>query len=93
MFYKVLIQNGVHGVPDGISIIEKLGLRDKLIDEYGQINTNAQELREVNKFLNRILSLESTSARIKSCRLTDGRMYQIKKKSFYTRKFHSVTAE
>jgi len=60
LFYKVLIQNGVHGVPDGISIIEKLGLKDKLIDEYGQINPNAQELREVNKFLNRILSLESS---------------------------------
>ncbi|MDR2783727.1 MAG: strawberry notch family protein [Treponema sp.] len=60
LYYKILIQNGVHGVPDGISIIEKLGLKDKLIDEYGGINTNAPELREVNKFLNRILSLESS---------------------------------
>jgi hypothetical protein len=60
MFYKALIHGNVHGVPDGVSIIEKLGLKDKLLDEYGQINTNAQELREVNKFLNRILSLESS---------------------------------
>ena len=35
-------------------------MKDKLIDEYGQINTLAPELREVNKFLNRILSLESS---------------------------------
>ena len=59
LYYKALIQNSVHGVPDGISIIEKLGLKDKLLDEYGQIISAAPELREVNKFLNRILSLES----------------------------------
>jgi Type III restriction enzyme, res subunit./Methyltransferase small domain. len=58
MFYKTLILNRVEGIPDGVSIIEKLGLKDRLIDEYGSIRTNAQELREVNKFLNRILSLE-----------------------------------
>jgi len=57
-FYKALILNKVEGISDGVSIIEKLGLKHKLIDEYGYINTNAQELREVNKFLNRILSLE-----------------------------------
>ena len=58
-FYKSLIQNCVYDVPDGVSIVEKLGLGDKLLDEYGQVNPNAPELREVNKFLNRILSLES----------------------------------
>ena len=57
-FYKALILNRVDGISDGVSIIEKLGLKDKLLDVYGHINTNAQELREVNKFLNRILSLE-----------------------------------
>jgi hypothetical protein len=58
LFYKDLIKNRVQDVPNGVSIIEKLGLKDKLIDEYGQINSNADELRQVNKFLNRILSLE-----------------------------------
>jgi hypothetical protein len=58
MYYKALILNRVDGVPNGAAVIEKLGLKDKLIDEYGQVNANAQELREVNKFLNRILSLE-----------------------------------
>jgi hypothetical protein len=57
-FYKSLIHNKVEGVPDGVAVIEKLGLKDKLIDEYGYINTLAPEMREVNKFLNRILSLE-----------------------------------
>jgi tRNA G10 N-methylase Trm11 len=58
MFYKILLQNGISGIPDGLSIIEKLGLKDRLMDEYGNINIAAAELREVNKFLNRILSLE-----------------------------------
>ena len=58
MFYKALILNRVEGVPDGVAVIEKLGLKDKLLDEYGCINTLAPEMREVNKFLNRILSLE-----------------------------------
>ena len=59
IYYKVLAQNGVHGISNGVSIIEKLGLKDKLIDEYGGFVHTAPELREVNKFLNRILSLES----------------------------------
>jgi len=58
MYYKTLIQNRVEGISDGISIIEKLGLKHKLTDEYGSFVPNAPELREVNKFLNRILTLE-----------------------------------
>ena len=57
-FYKALALNRVDGVSDGISVIEKLGLKNKLIDEYGHFITTAPELREVNKFLNRILTLE-----------------------------------
>jgi len=57
-YYKSLILNRVDGVSDGVGIVAKLGLKDKLLDEYGSFNPNAQELREVNKFLNRILSLE-----------------------------------
>ena len=57
-FYKALILNKVDGVSDGVAIIEKLGLKEKLLDEYGHINVLAPEMREVNKFLNRILSLE-----------------------------------
>ena len=57
-YYKTLILNRVDGVSDGVAVIEKLGLKDKILDEYGHINPHANELREVNKFLNRILSLE-----------------------------------
>ena|GEM_PF-799819 len=57
-FYKALVQNKVSDISDGTGIIEKLGLKDKILDEYGNIVHGADELREVNKFLNRILSLE-----------------------------------
>ena len=57
-FYKALAKNDVDGVSDGRAVIEKLGLKDKILDEYGEIKVGANELREVNKFLNRILSLE-----------------------------------
>lgn len=39
-------------------ILKKLGLYDKLFDEYGRLNEGAEDLRDVSKFLNRILSLE-----------------------------------
>lgn len=59
VFYKDLARNSVDSVDDGLAILEKLGLKDKIIDEYGSIITTAPELREVNKFLNRILTLET----------------------------------
>lgn len=59
VFYKDLARNSAEGVDDGLAILEKLGLKDKIIDEYGSIITTAPELREVNKFLNRILTLET----------------------------------
>lgn len=59
VFYKDLINNRVDGISDGVKIVEKLGLKDKILDEYGAIKASAQELREVNKFLNRILCLDS----------------------------------
>ena len=58
-FYKDLVSNRVDGIDDGLAILEKLGLKNKILDEYGRIMPTASELREVNKFLNRILSLES----------------------------------
>ena len=39
-------------------VLKKLGLYDKICDEYGRINESAEDLRNVSKFLNRILSLE-----------------------------------
>lgn len=39
-------------------VLKKLGLYDKLFDENGRINESAEDLRNVSKFLNRILSLE-----------------------------------
>jgi len=59
VFYKDLARNSIDSVDDGLAILEKLGLKDKIIDEYGSIITTAPELRKVNKFLNRILTLET----------------------------------
>ncbi|MDD6316799.1 MAG: strawberry notch family protein [Clostridia bacterium] len=39
-------------------VLRKLGLYDKIFDEHGRINESAEDLRNVSKFLNRILSLE-----------------------------------
>lgn len=39
-------------------ILKKLGLYDKLFDEYGRLNEGSDVLRDVSRFLNRILSLE-----------------------------------
>ncbi|MGN0179884.1 MAG: strawberry notch C-terminal domain-containing protein, partial [Monoglobaceae bacterium] len=64
VFYKDLAANRVDGIDDGLEIIEKLGLKDKILNEYNQIIPTASELREVNKFLNRILSLESSEQNI-----------------------------
>jgi len=60
VFYKDLIANRVDGIDNGLAIIEKLGLKEKIVDDYNRIIVTAPELREVNKFLNRILSLESS---------------------------------
>lgn len=60
VFYKDLVANRVDGISDGLAVIEKLGLREKILDQYNRIIVTAPELREVNKFLNRILSLESS---------------------------------
>ena len=64
VFYKDLAANRVDGIDDGLEIIEKLGLKDKILNGYNQIIPTASELREVNKFLNRILSLESSEQNI-----------------------------
>ena len=50
IYYKTLILNRVDGVSDGVAVIEKLGLKDKLIDEYGHINSNVMELRKKTNF-------------------------------------------
>jgi len=39
-------------------VLRKLGLYNKIFDESGKLNEGAEELRDVSKFLNRILSLE-----------------------------------
>lgn len=40
------------------SVLKKLWLDEKIYDENGRINDSAEDLRNVSKFLNRILSLE-----------------------------------
>lgn len=39
-------------------IVRKLGLYDKVYDEFGRFNEKSEVIRDVSKFLNRILSLE-----------------------------------
>ena len=57
-FYRDLLTNKVDGIK-GQEIIQKFGLSKKLTDEYGRFKNTAKEAREVNLFLNRILTLES----------------------------------
>lgn len=59
VFYKDLLLNRVEGISNGRDIIEKLGLKEKILDSTGALIRTASELREVNKFLNRILCLDS----------------------------------
>lgn len=40
------------------NVLKKIGLYDKVFDEYGRVNDSAAELRDTGLFLNRILSLE-----------------------------------
>ena len=57
-FYKSLSLGTVDGVKDGMGVIEKMGLKDKLFDEHGNFNLKAEDARDVPKFLNRILALD-----------------------------------
>ena len=57
-YFHDLVSGKVPGIPDGELILKKLGLKDKILDEYGRIRAGANELRDVVKFLNRILVLE-----------------------------------
>ncbi|MEG1491467.1 MAG: strawberry notch family protein [Oscillospiraceae bacterium] len=43
---------------DGMSILKKLGLESKFLDEYGGFKLNEEVSRDMNTFLNRILALE-----------------------------------
>lgn len=40
------------------ALLKKLGLYDKIYDEWGRFNDKSEALRDIGKFLNRILSLE-----------------------------------
>ncbi len=55
-FYKALSRNAVDGV-GGMQVIKKMGLANKILNEYGNFNDNAAEARDISKFLNRILIL------------------------------------
>lgn len=58
-FYKKLSKNGVEGVSNGLKIIDKLGLKKKILDDYNNVIETAPDIRDISKFLNRILVLET----------------------------------
>lgn len=58
-FYKDLYMGEVDGF-EFVELVDKLGLKDKLTDDYGSLKYSCDELRDIAKFLNRILSLESS---------------------------------
>lgn len=57
-FYRDLASNRVDDIENGLDIIGKLGITKDILDEYGRIKDTSPVLREMNKFLNRILTLE-----------------------------------
>lgn len=59
-YYKALSLGTVDGIKDGMSVIEKMGMKNSLFDENGNFDFKSEDARDVSKFLNRILSLEFT---------------------------------
>lgn len=57
-FYRDLYGNLVEDVHDGRSIIRKLGLEHYFIGSNGSFNDSSNALRDISKFLNRILVLK-----------------------------------
>lgn len=57
IFYTKLANGTISGI-DGIDIIEKLGIKNSLLDEYGAIKNTSDDLRNVSRFLNRLLILK-----------------------------------
>ncbi|HHX28361.1 MAG TPA: hypothetical protein GX716_05035, partial [Firmicutes bacterium] len=58
MFYQDLVAEKIEGL-DSTEMLSKMGL-EKLVDEHGNLTSNLQLLNDVPRFLNRILSLESS---------------------------------
>ena len=56
--YRDLVLNQVEGIEDGPSYIEKLGLKNTLIDKNGGVKEKADSLTNVPQFLNRLLILD-----------------------------------
>ena len=58
MFYERLGKGLIDGI-DGMSILEKLGLKKDFVDEFGNFKIKSEETaRDMGRFLNRILALE-----------------------------------
>ena len=58
IFYRDLLAGRIEGL-NGKDILQKLGLLDKITDEFGNFKNAAAEVRKIELFLNRILALES----------------------------------
>ena len=58
MFYERLGKGLIDGI-DGMSILEKLGLKKDFVDEFGNFKVKSEDTaRDMGRFLNRILALE-----------------------------------
>ena len=58
MFYERLGKGLIDGI-DGMSILEKLGLKKDFVDEFGNFKIKSEDTaRDMGRFLNRILALE-----------------------------------
>ena len=56
-FYKRLGKNQIEGI-DGMKTLDRLGLKQKFTDEFGNFKLNDNLARDIGTFLNRILALE-----------------------------------
>ncbi|MGB9886892.1 MAG: strawberry notch-like NTP hydrolase domain-containing protein [Moorellales bacterium] len=57
-FYEDLANNQIEGL-DPEDILNRMGLRDALLDDRGNLKQNFEVLRDITRFLNRILVLET----------------------------------
>ncbi len=56
-FYRRLGNNQIEGI-SGMDVLERLGLKDRFSDEYGNFKVDENVARDMSIFLNRILALE-----------------------------------
>ena len=59
VFYQDLVRGAIEGL-EAEEILTKMGLKESLLGEYGQLIDKSDDLRNTTRFLNRLLALDST---------------------------------